>query len=632
MGIKLSFAQIKVGLISFLVSLILSIAFFPNIALADRSLSMDEIIVDAYIMPDASMYVTERITVNFSGKWEGFFVKIPQGDTPITEVIVRENGEPYEFNPTTDYGPPGTYLTKYEGNDILIDWSINAYDQVRTFEVSYRVVNAVKIHNDIAELYRKFIGEANGNKIGYVQVNLILPEGAAQYKQGEDIRIWGHGPLNGEVEFAGSNGVVLKIKNLPAYTFMESRVVMPTALFSGVPTEAYTDKIALAQILAEEQGWADKANKERMMAKAEIGAGVGIVGISLVGVFLLWRRYGRSHKTSFDGDYYRDLPANYSPAELSVLWNFNKMQAPDITATIMDLARRQFLFLEEDTVRVSKLFGSKEISTYLLSFMPPPEPNSLRKPEEAVLRPHEKELIDYLKNDIGGGKDFIYLTDIENFAKKEGEDFYDFWRNWTAGISNKCEEYNFFDEKGMMPLLTVLGGLVLLGAGIAAAANIGFIGYGLLIAGGLFLLVPRFFKRRSVTGQEDYVRWQAFKKFLKHFSEIERYEIPSLIIWEHYLVYAITLGVAKEVIKQLEVVFPNMQDGDYKFGSGWMIYSSYTSMNTLNNSFASISSSFERSLQTATKAASKASSGSGGGGGFSGGGGGGGGGSSYGGR
>ncbi len=113
---------------------------------------------------------------------------------------------------------------------------------------------------------------------------------------------------------------------------------------------------------------------------------------------------------------------------------------------------------------------------------------------------------------------------------------------------------------------------------------------------------------------------------------MERHEIPSLIIWEHYLVYAVTLGVAKEVIKQLEVVFPNLQDGDYRFGHGWMTYGAYNQMNNLYSSFDGIGDSIERSLDSAQKAVSKSSSGSGGGGGFSGGGGGGGGGSSYGGR
>lgn len=625
--------KLKISIISLVVGLALNCSFLSGIALADRSLTMDQIIVDAQVRPDASMLVTERITVDFSGQWNGFYVKIPQGDTPITEVQVSENGQPYTFNPGTEYGPPGTFLTKLEGNNILIDWSINAYDQVRTFDVSYRVVNAVKIHPDVAELYRKFIGEANGNKISYVQVNLTLPPGAEQFGQGEDIRIWGHGPLNGEVEFAGPGAVVLKVKDLSPYTFMEGRVVMPASLFPGAPAEAFTAEPALEKILAEEQGWADKANKERAMARVETGAGAGIVAAALGIVFMLWRRFGRKHPTIFDGDYYRDLPANYSPAELSVLWNFKAMNANDITATIMDLARRQFLFLEEDTVQVKRLLGSKEVTTFRLSFMPAPEPAALRKPEEATLRPHEEELIDYLKNDIGGGKDYIYLTDIEEYAKKYGEAFHAWWSSWTATIVSKCEDYNFFDSQGSMTLLTVLGGVALFVVGFVLAARIGIIGWAMIIAGIIIFFVPRLFKRRSVTGQEDYVRWAAFKKFLEHFSEMQRHEIPSLIIWEHYLVYAVTLGVAKEVIKQLEVVFPNMQDGDYRFGYGWMMYGTYhTGMNALTNSFDGIGDSFERSLASAQKAASKASSGSGGGGGFSGGGGGGGGGGSYGGR
>jgi uncharacterized membrane protein len=210
------------------------------------------------------------------------------------------------------------------------------------------------------------------------------------------------------------------------------------------------------------------------------------------------------------------------------------------------------------------------------------------------LRPHEIELIDFLKNDIGGGKDYIYLTDIEEYAKKHGEAFYAFWSEWTSSIVAKCETYNFFDSNGSMSLLTVLGGVALFALGFVVAARMGTIGWALIIAGIIIFFVPRFFKRRSVIGQEDYVRWEAFKRFLEHFSEMQRHEIPSLIIWEHYLVYAVTLGVAKEVIKQLEVVFPNMQDGDYRFGYGWMMYGTYhNGMNTLTNSFDGIGDSFQ---------------------------------------
>jgi len=629
------FAQKSPKLFVFIVfGVLLSLTFLPTSASAERSLSMKQVVVDARVLPDASMQVTERITVDFSGQWNGFFVKIPQGDTLIKEVNVSENGQPYTFNPSAEYGPTGSYLMKTEGNQILIDWSISAADEVRTFDVSYRVINAVKIHSDTAELYRKFISEENGNEIGTVQVNLVLPSGAEQYKQGEEIRIWGHGPLSGEVNFSAADAAAWSVENLPPNTFLEGRVLMPTALFTNAPKEAYTGQAALSSILAEEERWADEANQARSKARFEYFGGAAIVIVAVAAMFLLWRRFGRSYKTDFTGDYYRDLPGNYSPAELSVLWNFNKMKAQDITATILDLARRKFLYLQQETVEERKLIGKKTTTTYLLRFLPAPRPSDLKRPEEAALRPHEQELITFLQNDIGGGKESIYLTDIEKYAKLYGESFYEFWKGWTSSVMAKGGEHEFFDRNGNMPAFTVFFGLGLffLGSALLSKIGVGAIGIALVIAGAIFLLIPRLFKRRSKSGQEDFVRWQAFKKFLLHFSEMQHHEIPSLIIWEQYLVFAVTLGIAKEVINQLELVFPNMQDGDYRFGYGWMAYGVYSNLNSLNHSFDGIGDSFDRALQSAQNAVSKQSAGSGGGGGFSGGGGGGGGGSSYGGR
>ena len=226
--------SLKLNKVIIILTIVLMV-FIPNQAFADRSLSMRSLHIDAQLLPDASMRVTEKITVEFNEQWNGFYVKIPEGTTPIVDVSVSESGQAYTYNPSTEYGPPGTFLTKKEGSDILIDWSIDAYDQTRTFELSYTVVNAVKIHNDVAELYRKFVGDANGNKINDVQVNLSLPSGAESYVQGQDIRIWGHGPLDGVVEFTQNNGVTWKTSNLSPYTFVEGRVVMPTALFSDAP-------------------------------------------------------------------------------------------------------------------------------------------------------------------------------------------------------------------------------------------------------------------------------------------------------------------------------------------------------------------------------------------------------------
>lgn len=74
---------------------------------------------------------------------------------------------------------------------------------------------------------------------------------------------------------------------------------------------------------------------------------IGIYGDNNYAIFMVKVR--KNHKTVFTGEYFRDLPANYTPAELSVLWNFDKIKAQDITATILDLARRKFLRIDEET-------------------------------------------------------------------------------------------------------------------------------------------------------------------------------------------------------------------------------------------------------------------------------------------
>ncbi len=258
----------------------------------------------------------------------------------------------------------------------------------------------------------------------------------------------------------------------------------------------------------------------------------------------------------------------------------------------------------------------------------------MKDPEEAVLKPHEQNLMSFLQDTVGANKEGVYLTDIEKYAKKSGAQFLQFWKSWTVSASVASEQHGFFEYTSRLNTFTTLAGvaLIVLG-GIIAAKKASSLGTAIVLSGFIFLFVPKAFKRRSVQGQEDYVRWQAFRRFLLHFSEMQRHEIPSLVLWEEYLVYAVTLGVAKEVIGQLQLVFPNLQEGDYRFGGNWWIaYGVHSSLNNLNTSLTGMGASLQRSLQTAQRAASRASSGSGGGGGFSGGGGGGGGGSSYGGR
>ena len=88
--------------------------------------------------------------------------------------------------------------------------------------------------------------------------------------------------------------------------------------------------------------------------------------------------------------------------------------------------------------------------------------------------------------------------------------------------------------------------------------------------------------------------------------------MPELVIWEKFLVYATVFGIADKVLKQLKIVYPNIDET--------LNVNTYTYMYLMMNT--NFSSSFSSAVSTSIS--STYSSGTGGGGGFSGGGGGGG--------
>ena len=60
-------------------------------------------------------------------------------------------------------------------------------------------------------------------------------------------------------------------------------------------------------------------------------------------------------------------------------------------------------------------------------------------------------------------------------------------------------------------------------------------------------------KKRTKKGNEDYVRWLAFKRFLEDFGRFDIKELPEIKLWERYLVYATIFGLADQVEKAMNV-------------------------------------------------------------------------------
>ena len=117
-------------------------------------------------------------------------------------------------------------------------------------------------------------------------------------------------------------------------------------------------------------------------------------------------------------------------------------------------------------------------------------------------------------------------------------------------------------------------------------------------------------------GVDEQEAWKGLKNYMEDFSMMNEKEVPELVLWEKYLVFATAFGIADKVLKQLKVVYPQMLDETYMNANGYYYLYLMSHTNFNNNFIHSINSSI-----TSTYNSVNYSSGSGSGGGFSGGGG-----------
>jgi hypothetical protein len=104
-------------------------------------------------LPDGSLRITEQIQFDFSGPFQGAFRDIPlrRGES-ISDVVVIENGVPYEPGANTTLGStgdPGTYGVEDRGNVARVVWHYRAADEARTFAIQYRVTGVAVAYDDV---------------------------------------------------------------------------------------------------------------------------------------------------------------------------------------------------------------------------------------------------------------------------------------------------------------------------------------------------------------------------------------------------------------------------------------------------------------------------------------------------
>jgi hypothetical protein len=480
---------------------------------AERTLVIDAFDAAVQVALDGSIDVVETITPTFTGSWNGIYRTIPiEYRTPQgLNYALR-----LQIEAITDGS--GTAL-RYESSRVrhyrkLKIWVPGAEDATRTVRIHYKVANALRFFDEHDELYWNITGDEWDVPIHAAAASIELPTGVTGVRA---------------TAFRGEYG-----------STTQNRVTV-----DGSSIRVSTAGLGFHEGLTVVAGW-DPGVVRRPTAVDRVGdalygnAPLAIAPLMFAGMFAWWRARGRDPQVASISPQY-EPPVGMTPAELGTLVD-GKPDMRDITASIVDLAVRGYLHIEEaETDRFLGLWSSKDYTF------------RLTKPRDAwsALKPHERDLL----GAMFGGNDFVSLSDLKNKFYKDlprlKNRLYDHLveAGFYASRPDRVRGMYFALAVGVGALIAIGGGRVMDSLGMQSeAAVIAGIASGLIV--GAF---GWFMPSRTIRGTRELENVLGFREFL---SRVDADRLNRMVktpdMFEKFLPFAMALGVESNWAKAFE--------------------------------------------------------------------------------
>ncbi len=531
-------------------------------------------------------------------------------------VINKENKEFVLVNSAKkgDYGVY-TKTKNSEGVDIM---SYQPSSYARASLITYTLKDLVVVHNDIAEIAHDFIGTDYAEEINNLIIRINLPSSS------KELRIFSHGPLNGNNRIIDDKSVEITYKRLPKNNPVDARVVFDKSLVTKATKKSNAD--GLNKILEVEKERANYANKLRESARKrekmlqtlaiimEILLGIWLIGLIAI-VYKFYNKNDKEYRSEFDGKYFRDFPEEYTPSTVSYLMN-KSINNLSFNAGILDLIRKKAITIEEVTIDKKGLFKNKQQKDYKLS-------RNMNFNLD-TLSTSEKKLFNLLIGTVGNG-DYVILGDMKEFSKDydNAKRLISGYDSWRYACESEAETEEFYENTKKEKTNCILYSLIFIPITFLALLCGSNMGRVLLmdLFGILAIIYFSSATKRTKKGNEQYHKWKGLKNFLADFGRLDEKDLPEIKLWERYLVYATMFGLAVKVQNAMKMNLERMNYSD-NIDFTYLYFDNYYFSNLMTNAVNSSFSSARGTISTHELASSSDSSSGGYGGGSSFGGGG----------
>ena len=574
----------------------------------ERDLDYEVELNDGY--DTTSLYQASNISdITVEAKYIDAFDKSLFSDPNFTEfnsVSYANNGETEKYILSNLYG--GYRIRMY----------YPASNEKVAFRISYTLEDVVVMHEDVAELYWPFIGDGFIDHLENVDITVTLPG----ISSSENFRVWAHGPLYGDVEMT-KDGAHIHLDQLDSSEVVDIRMLFDTSLITDTSDVKRSGEDSFARIveIENERKEAADALEAELIKKYNfvvISSIVMGVVVTFLGIFVYFK-YGRSPKSSYYSKYNREFIDDYGVEVIDYLMK-RKITPNALSAAIMNLIYKKNISVKE----ISS--DKKKIKDYEFTL------ESMTN-----LSGNDILLVNFLFDTVGKGK--LNESEQKTFTTKElkayasgtksCETFIKRYTAWKDAVLKAGEDEDFFETSAIPKII----GLVMLVFSILLLMYIMsnrvdfWPSYLVIIFTIIFFIYTLAIYKKTQKGSEHYARWKAFKNFLNDFGSFELKELPEIILWERYLVYATVFGLADKVEKSMNVYIQELNLSQMSVDYTPMFF--YINFSPILNSSINnaVSSAYQsRAANYANTHSSSAGSGFGGGfgggSGFSGGGGG----------
>ena len=607
-------------------------------------------LIEAQIKEDGDLYVQELIVMD--GTFNGYEKTISYANSLLEDTDNYDNNSLYNgsgielvsikakkiqgdvsFNTLDDDDFTKLQLVNYANNGDMTVYTASsnyngytyrlyypANNEKIAFLISYVVEDVVVVHADVAELYWNFITPNDYDDIQDVQVKVLLPSADSS----SNFRLWAHGDLSGEINKLSTNdGVLASISNMAATSLLDIRLTFNKSLITDMSHVKTTTNSALEGIIEVEKTRAEVANqlRDELTLKRNIVIAYSWVLIILVigGSILVYLKYAKSPKSSYYSKYNREFIDEYNVEVIDYLMK-RQITPNALSASIMNLIYKK-------NISAKEIPSDKKVKDYEFTL----ENSNNLNGSESILTQFLFDTVGEGKVNEKGAKTFT-TVDLKKYAggNKTCSSFIKSYTNWKNSVLQDGISQKFF-ETSKVPKLIGTG--ILLLAIILLFLIIQFEtdyipSYVAIMLAVIFFIISLVVYKKTIRGSEHYTRWKAFRNFLDDFGAFELKELPEIILWERYLVYATIFGLADKVEKSMNVRIKEMDmsslASDY-YPTFYYIHIGPSIHASFNNA---INSAYHQQSANYANTHSSRSSGGGFGGGFSSGGGFGGGGSS----